>query len=94
MADAALTAIRAIKRIRTAQCEAARAEALAAHAGLARMHAAEGRSLAARDAAESGWRQQLSARSPDPVRLRLAGAWLVEYERGLRSAQLDTGIAR
>lgn len=82
-----------IVRLRTAQCEAARADLLAAEQDLAQVVEAEERKKAVRDASEVGWREWLDARRPDPGLVRLAGSWLVDREREVAAAHLDSEIA-
>lgn len=93
MADASLQAMATIVRLRTAQCEAARADLLSAEQELSRVVALEDRAKATRDTAESGWQQMLRERRPDPGMVRLAGSWLVACERDVVAARLDTEIA-
>lgn len=93
MADASLRAMETIVRLRTAQCEAARADLLASEQDLVRVAEAEEQVRVSRDAAEAGWRDILGARRPDPGLVRLAGNWLVDRERGVDAARLDCEIA-
>lgn len=93
MADALLQAMAKIVRLRTAQCEAARADLLAAEQDLMRVVEAEERMTESRDRAEAGWRALLCVPRPDPGLMQLAGTWLVDRERDVASAQLDSEIA-
>jgi hypothetical protein len=94
MTDASLQAMKTVVRLRTAQCEAARAELLAREQDLARVAEAEKRVGASRDAAEAGWQELLRARRPDPGLVRLAGNWLLDREREVEAARLDSEIAK
>lgn len=93
MADATLQAIATIVRLRTAQCEAARADLLSAEQDLNRMGEIEDRVKATRDQAEIGWQEMLRERRPDPGIVGLAGGWLVVCERDVVAARLDSEIA-
>ncbi|ARR56351.1 hypothetical protein HY78_24275 [Rhizorhabdus wittichii DC-6] len=93
MADASLQVMATIVRLRTAQCEAARADLLSAEQDLVRVTEAEERVKTTRDHAEAGWRDMLRERRPDPGLVRLAGSWLVERERDVATAHLDSEIA-
>lgn len=93
MADSSLRSMATIVRLRTAQCEAARADLLSAEQDLGRVIEAEERKKTSRDDAETGWRNLLGGRRPDPGMVGLAGSWLVARERDVAAAHLDVEIA-
>ena len=93
MADRSLLAIDAVTQIRAAQCEAARAAVLRAQQAFGRASQTEEARCADRDAAEQGWQAWWQGHRPDPALVGLAAQWLIERERMLDAARLDTAIA-
>lgn len=94
MRDASQFVSQQLVAIRAAQAQVARGDVMAAETVMQYAQVCESERASQRDRSEVHWLDVVWSTLPDPSLVRLAGAYLVNDERTLDAARLDTAIAR